>query len=128
MRVAKRPLVLPVPNTPSRILLVVDCVTNGVALAQELNAEGHEVHWARDTAEARWLWMRNYFDSVIVCAEGARGFVERIRKECPHQRIEIVSPDDLMQSQKPPGTVSVMSSTEQQKPANNVLQMPPRGT
>jgi hypothetical protein len=119
--------VLPVPHTRSRILLVVDCVTNGVAFAQELIAEGHEVHWARDTAEARWLWMRNYFDSVIVCAEGARGFVERIRKECPHQKIEIVSPDDLKQSKKPAARVSDVRSTERKTPANNVLQMPSRG-
>src|SRR6476646_10188025 len=73
--------VLAAPRVPSRLLLVIDNVTSGAILARDLIAQGHEVTYARDTIEARWAWVRNYFESVIVCANGASGFVERIKKE-----------------------------------------------
>jgi hypothetical protein len=108
----------------------VDCVTDAATFIQELIVQGHEVHWARDTAEARWLWMPNYFDSVLVCAEGASGFVARIKRECPHQNVEIVSPDELFARKKPLAKLTAFSPTPAPGGApirdSNVLHMPRR--
>jgi hypothetical protein len=113
---------LPVSNLPSRLLLIVDDLERGELLARHLTAEGHEVRWARDTMEARWVWMRNYFDSVIVCARGAHGFVERIKKESPQQNISVVSPEELAVWKKPPARVVPFQKAYQRK--NNILEMP----
>jgi hypothetical protein len=96
------PFLLPVPQFPSRVLLVIDDLARGELLARYLLAEGHEVRWARDTVEARWVWMRNYFEAVIVCAQGATGFVQHIKKESPNQSITLVTPDELLAATKKP--------------------------
>jgi len=105
--------VIPVPRLPSRILLVIDDRARGELLARCLLAEGYEVRWARDTTEARWVWMRNYFASVIVCAHGASGFVQHIRKESPNQSITVVTPDELLTAMKKPvaGVASISFPT-----------------
>jgi hypothetical protein len=99
-------------------------------LSQELIAQGHQVHWARDTAEARWLWIRNYYDAVIVCARGAGGFVQHIRKESPQQTVTVVREHELI-SRKPPARVISIGGAGRRnrdivsRPAK-VVQMPRR--
>jgi CheY-like chemotaxis protein len=68
-------------NDPSR----------GSMVAEELTQKGYDVFWARDTMEARWLWLPNFYDLVLIRlhkdANSGNGFVQRIRKEAPRQRI-----------------------------------------
>jgi len=121
--------VLSVPLLPSPVLLVIDDLTRGELLARRLLAEGHEVRWARDTVEARWVWMRNYFGSVIVCAQGATGFVQHIKKESPNQSITVVTPDELLAATKKPAA-GVTSISERAfgntRKYDNVIEMPRR--
>ena len=124
-----RLFVLPVPRLPGRVLLVIDDLTHGELLARLLLAEGHEVRWARDTVEARWVWMRNYFEAVIVCAQGATGFVQHIRKESPSQNITVVTPDELLAAMKKPvaGVASISDRAfGSKKKYTNVVEMPRR--
>jgi hypothetical protein len=72
-----------------RVLLVNDPSRGGVVA--ELTDRGYDVFWARDTMEARWLWLPNFYDLVLIHvpkdANSGSGFVRRIRKEAPAQRI-----------------------------------------
>jgi hypothetical protein len=99
-------------------------------LAHELSAQGHEVHFARDTAEGRWRWIRNYFDSVIVCARGANGFVERIKKESPHQTIAVVSEQELTARKPPASVISIGRAGQRNREivprSTKVIEMPRR--
>jgi hypothetical protein len=117
--------VLAVPHFPSRVLLVIDDVTGGGFLTRDLIAQGHEVTYARDTMEARWAWVRNYFECVIVCANGASGFVERIKKESPHQKIEVITPDELTGRKSPVSVAAPIAATRVQR-GTNVIEMPRR--
>ena len=116
---------LAVPRCSSRILLLIDDVARGALLARDLIAQGHEVTYARDTMEARWAWIRNYFECVIVCARGASGFVERIKKESPQQKIEVITPNELA-GRKPPVSVSAPIRATRVQRGTNVIEMPRR--
>jgi hypothetical protein len=54
------PLPFPQPGR-NRALLVADDPMTGAALEQELLALGADVFWARDSIEARWLWLPNFY-------------------------------------------------------------------
>lgn len=73
-----------------RVLLVND-PSRGSVVAEQLTSKGYDVFWARDTMEARWLWLPNFYDLVLIRlpkdAHSGNGFVRRIRKEAPSQRI-----------------------------------------
>ncbi|HTM88996.1 MAG TPA: hypothetical protein VL155_12385 [Terriglobales bacterium] len=81
------------PTSPAarpRVLLVND-PSRGSLVAEELTDKGYDVFWARDTMEARWLWLPNFYHLVLIRlpkdANSGSGFVQRIRKEAPGQRI-----------------------------------------
>lgn len=81
------------PTSPAvrpRVLLVNDPSTGGL-VAEQLTDKGYDVFWARDTMEARWLWLPNFYHLVLIRlpkdANSGNGFVQRIRKEAPGQRI-----------------------------------------
>ena len=81
------------PTSPAvrpRVLLVND-PSCGSLVAEQLTHQGYDVFWARDTMEARWLWLPNFYDLVLIRlpkdAHSGSGFVQRIRKEAPRQRI-----------------------------------------
>jgi CheY-like chemotaxis protein len=126
-----------VTRIPTRVLLIVDDPMQGGILAQHLTAKGHEVYRARDTMEARWIWTRNFFNSVIVCigqdGEGASGFVKRIQQEAPHQEITVLTPSELLALLKKP-PVSVMGALTEGRGARptgtsrKILQMSKRQT
>ena len=73
-----------------RVLLVND-PNRGSLVAEQLTRKGYDVFWARDTMEARWLWLPNFYHLVLIRlpkdATSGNGFVQRIRKESPGQRI-----------------------------------------
>ncbi len=73
-----------------RVLLVND-PSQGSALPEQLSSRGYDVFWARDTMGARWLWLPNFYELVLIHlpkdANSGSGFVRRIRKEAPGQRI-----------------------------------------
>ncbi len=73
-----------------RVLLVND-PASGSLVAEQLTGKGFDVFWARDTMEARWLWLPNFYDLVLIRlpkdANSGNGFVRRIRKEAPGQRV-----------------------------------------
>jgi len=73
-----------------RVLLVND-PNRGSVVAEHLTNRGYDVFWARDTMEARWLWLPNFYDLVLIRlpkdANSGTGFVQRIRRESPGQRI-----------------------------------------
>lgn len=73
-----------------RVLLVND-PSRGILVAEQLTRQGYDVFWARDTMEARWLWLPNFYHLVLIRlpkdANSGNGFVQRIRKEAPGQRI-----------------------------------------
>lgn len=75
-----------------RVLLVND-PSQGSALPEQLSSRGYDVFWARDTMEARWLWLPNFYELVLIHlpkdANSGSGFVRRIRKEAPGQRIAL---------------------------------------
>jgi DNA-binding response OmpR family regulator len=79
----------------SRVLLVADDPLAGKILAAQFTVQGHEVHWARDTMEARWLWLPKFYDVVVIDLQkdpaGGMGFVQRIKAESPDQKISFVS-------------------------------------
>lgn len=71
----------------SRVLLVADDPLAGKILAAQFTVQGHEVHWARDTMEARWLWLPKFYDVVVIDLQqdsaSGLGFVRRIKAEYP---------------------------------------------
>ena len=73
-----------------RVLLVND-PNRGSLVAEQLIRKGYDVFWARDTMEARWLWLPNFYHLVLIRlpkdTNSGNGFVQRIRKEAPGQRI-----------------------------------------
>ena len=73
-----------------RVLLVND-PSRGSVVAEQLTRRGYDVFWARDTMEARWLWLPNFYDLVLIRlpkdANSGNGFLQRVRREAPRQRI-----------------------------------------
>src|SRR2546421_2992947 len=66
-------------NTPKRVLLLADS-GNGAPLFQELSALGYDIYWARDSIEARWLWLPDFYERVLISLldeEGADGLLAR---------------------------------------------------
>ena len=84
-----------VRTRPLRVLLIADNPLAGRILAKQLTVQGHEAHWARDTMEARWLWLPKFYDVVLIDlqkdAASGMGFVERIKSKWPDQKIAFVS-------------------------------------
>jgi CheY-like chemotaxis protein len=101
----KPPLPFPQPGR-NRALLVADDPRIGSALQQELQALGADVFWAKDSLEARWLWISNFYAAVIISLEtgsnGAEGLIRRIKADDPEQHISIVqSVPDVLGPKKP---------------------------
>jgi DNA-binding NtrC family response regulator len=87
----------------TRVLLIADNPLAGKILTAQLTVQGHEVHWARDTMEARWLWLPKFYDVVVIDLQkdpAGMGFVQRIKSESPDQKISFVSE---VERQKPSG-------------------------
>ncbi len=82
---------LPTPQPVRPRVLLVNDPSRGSVVAEQLMHKGYDVFWARDTMEARWLWLPNFYDLVLIRlpkdANSGAGFVQRIRKEAPTQRI-----------------------------------------
>jgi len=86
------PVIIP-RRVPQRVLLIVDDPTKARVLEERLTAQGMEVYRARDTMEARSLWLPNFYDSVVIGIqkESASGIVRRIREDAPTQTIAFVT-------------------------------------
>lgn len=82
---------LPTPQVVRPRVLLVNDPNRGSVVAEQLTQRGYDVFWARDTMEARWLWLPNFYDLVLIRlpkdANSGNGFVQRIRRESPRQRI-----------------------------------------
>jgi hypothetical protein len=125
-----------------RILLVNDS-SLGSAVAEDLIIQGYEVFWARDTMEARWLWLPKFYDLVLIRlpqdTAAANALVERMKREAPKQRIEFWNEWDgtveAMPTQKHPvssvgATVPSVIRSAKPRPAGQlkakVIEMPKR--
>ena len=88
----KSPVIIP-RRVPQRVLLIVDDPMKARMLEERLTVQGMEVYRARDTMEARSLWLPNFYDSVVIDIqkESASGIVRRIRKDAPTQTITFVT-------------------------------------
>jgi CheY-like chemotaxis protein len=73
-----------------RILLVTD-PAEGTVLGLELISKGYDVFRARGTLEARWLWVANFYDLVLLTlpSDGSNvtSLVQRIRAQAPQQQV-----------------------------------------
>ena len=73
-----------------RILLVTD-PAEGTVLGVELISKGYDVFRARGTLEARWLWVANFYDLVLLTlpSDGSNvtSLVQRIRAQAPQQQV-----------------------------------------
>ncbi len=82
---------LPTPQAVRPRVLLVNDPSHGNLVVEQLTHKGYDVFWARDTMEARWLWLPNFYHLVLIRlpkdANSGQGFVQRIRKESPSQRI-----------------------------------------
>lgn len=82
---------LPTPEAVRPRVLLVNDPSRGSLVVEQLTRKGYDVFWARDTMEARWLWLPNFYHLVLIHlpkdANSGKGFVLRIRKESPGQRI-----------------------------------------
>lgn len=127
------PLLFPQPGR-NRALLVADDPMAGSALQKELLALGADVFWARDSMEARWLWVPNFYGAVIISLEkdstGAEGLIRRIKADDREQHISLVQGvQDVSGLKKPPRSTH---QTETQEPIQNtsktgkVIPMPKR--
>ena len=106
----------------------------GSALQKELLALGADVFWARDSTEARWLWVPNFYGAVIISLEkdstGAEGLIRRIKADDPEQQISVVrGAQEVSGLKKPPRSIH---QTKKQEPVQNtsktgkVIPMPKR--
>jgi CheY-like chemotaxis protein len=82
---------LPTPQPARPRVLLVNDPSRGSLVVEQLTRKGYDVFWARDTIEARWLWLPNFYHLVLIHlpkdANSGKGFLMRIRKESPGQRI-----------------------------------------
>jgi len=96
---------LPSPESARPRVLLVNDPSRGSAVAEQLTQRGYDVFWARDTMEARWLWLPNFYDLVLIRlpkdANSGSGFVQRIHRQAPGQRIAFW--DDWALSGEAPG-------------------------
>ena len=73
-----------------RILLVTD-PADWTVIAVELISKGYDVFRARGTLEARWLWVANFYDLVLLTlpSDGSNvtSLVQRIRAQAPQQQV-----------------------------------------
>ena len=129
----KPPLLFPQPGR-NRALLVADDPMAGSALQEELLALGADVFWARDSMEARWLWIPNFYGAVIISlgkdSTGAEGLIRRIKADDAEQHISVVQGvQDVLGLKKPPRSTH---QTKTQEPIQNtsktgkIIPMPKR--
>jgi DNA-binding NtrC family response regulator len=130
----EQPLPFPQPGR-NRALLVADDPMTGAALQQELLAVGADVFWARDSIEARWLWLPNFYGAVVISLEkdsnGAEGLIRRIKADDPEQHIRVVHGLRVVTELKKPARSthqpraqeSIEKDTSKHR---NVVQMPKR--
>ena len=82
---------LPTPQPARPRVLLVNDPSRGSLVAEQLMHKGYDVFWARDTMEARWLWLPNFYHLVLIRlpkdTNSGTGFVLRIRREAPSQRV-----------------------------------------
>ena len=128
----KPPLLFPQPGK-NRALLVADDPMAGSALQKELVDLGADVFWARDSIEARWLWVPNFYGAVIISLEkdstGAEGLIRRIKADDPEQYISVVeSVQGGSDLKKPPRSTHFETQEPIQKTINTgkVIRMPKR--
>ena len=73
-----------------RILLVTD-PADWTVIAVELISKGYDVFRARGTMEARWLWVPNFYDLVLLTlpsdSSDVTSLVQRIRAQAPQQQL-----------------------------------------
>lgn len=110
----------------NRVLLVADDPMAGAALQQKLVAQGADVFWARDSMEARWLWLPNFYTSVIIRlnkdSTGAEALIHRIKTDDPKQPVSIVHDvQDVSGMKKPPHSAQPAKSK-----SGTLLHMPKR--
>jgi hypothetical protein len=83
---------------PTRVLLIADANTGSV-LSERLTSTGNDVYWARDTMEAKWLWLANFYASVVIAVAkdpaGASGLVERMKRDAPRQEIVLLDDEEI---------------------------------
>jgi CheY-like chemotaxis protein len=126
------PVIIP-RRIPQRVLLIVDDPMKARILENQLTGQGMEVYRARDTMEARSLWLPNFYHSVVIGIrkENPSGIVRRIREDAPTQPITFVTQTNLTdgpkrhpQSVKQSGTLDgrIQSSARKAK----VIEMPKR--
>jgi|SRR5690242_16836329 DNA-binding NtrC family response regulator len=128
----KPPLLFPQPGK-NRALLVADDPMAGSALQKELLAVGVDVFWARDSIEARWLWVPNFYGAVIVSLEkdstDAEGLIRRIKADDPEQHISVVQREQNVSGlKKPPCSTGQAQTHEVQNTSRTgkVIPMPKR--
>jgi len=128
----KPPLLFPQPGK-NRALLVADDPMAGSALQEELLALGADVFWARDSMEARWLWVPNFYGAVIISLEkdstGAEGLIRRIKADDPEQHVRVVQGvQGVSGLKKPPCSTGQAQTHEVQNTSRpgKVIPMPKR--
>jgi hypothetical protein len=118
---------------PDRILLVADDPMTGAALAQHFKASGAEVFWAKDSMEARWLWMPDFFTSVVIRLDkdtnGTDALMARIHRDRPDQDMWVID-RATPAGKKPPTSVENPAvepfSAQGKRKTAKLLQMPKR--
>jgi hypothetical protein len=99
--------------------LLVNDPNRGSSVVEQLTCRGYDVFWARDTMEARWLWLPNFYDLVLIrlpkdVASGT-GFVQRIRREAPAQRIafwdEWVASSEAVRLKRPVTSIRAVAAS-----------------
>ena len=117
----------PVSNSKprlARVLLIADDPLAGETLRTQLALSGHEVHWARDTMEARWLWHPKFYDVIVVDlrrdSSSGTGFAHRIKTECPEQKIAYVSEVERQKLSKKSTQTSFLNAN----PTGRLLEIP----
>ena len=127
----KPPLLFPQPGR-NRALLVADDPMAGSALQKELLAQGADVFWARDSIEARWLWMPSFYGAVIISLDKdcAEGLIRRIKADDPEQYISVVQRlQDVSGLKKPPHSTrqsETQESIQNTSKTGKVIRMPKR--
>ena len=129
----KPPLLFP-QSGRNRALLVADDLMAGSVLQKELLAQGADVFWARDSIEARWLWVPNFYGAVIINLEkdpnGAEGLIRRIKADDPEQHIHVVqNVQEVSGLKKPPRSThhtETQESIQNRSKTEKVIAMPKR--
>jgi hypothetical protein len=121
----------------SRRVLVVGDASTGRMLSERLTSTGNDVYWARDTMEAKWLWLPNFYACVIMAVAndpaGASGLVERMRRDTPGQEVVLLDEEKLVNLlNEPAQPVQCVSDTTSRGKTlvgmGTLLKMPKRST